>query len=169
MRAVTASLDIRLLSLACCGSEAAGAVRSWRSQAQSALASGSTTSLIIPVLVIAGTITQPMAASVLRAIAELPPTGRVIVFGACAASGGPYWDSPVVMEGLRSMVLGGAGGGVLGGAAGADARLRSLVEQAVVVPGCPPTGLALANALAAVADQTVADQNAESPSEGGAG
>ncbi|MDP3972569.1 MAG: hypothetical protein Q8P61_06640 [Candidatus Nanopelagicales bacterium] len=161
---MTASLDIRLLSLACCGSEAAGIVRSWRSQDQAAPAGGSTASVTIPVLVIAGTITQPMAASVLRAIAELPPTGRVIVFGVCAASGGPYWDSPVVVEGLRSMVPGGTGGAAPEGTEGADARVRSLVEEAVVVPGCPPTGVALANSMA-----VVAEQNAESPSDGGAG
>lgn len=72
------------------------------------------------VLVVSGTITHALAPAVLAAYQGLPEPRRVLAFGVCAISGGPYWDSYAVV----------AGAGML-------------VPVDVVVPGCPPRPEAL--------------------------
>ena len=73
---------------------------------------------------ISGTVTDqlaPAVAAVVDAVAErvlARPT--VIALGACASSGGPYWDSYAVTKGIDQ-----------------------LVPVDVYVPGCPPTPAAL--------------------------
>jgi NADH-quinone oxidoreductase subunit B len=78
----------------------------------------------VEVLVVSGTITAALAPLV-RDLRESLGDVRVVSFGACAATGGPYWDSYAVVP----------------GAAG-------LVDVDVVVPGCPPPPEALLEALA---------------------
>lgn len=56
------------------------------------------------VLVVAGTVTTQLAAMVVRAHAELPEPRAVLAFGACAATGGPYWDSYAVLPGAHEVV-----------------------------------------------------------------
>ncbi len=72
------------------------------------------------VLVVSGTITSALAPAVRAAYDALREPRRVLAFGACAISGGPYWDSYAVVPGAGS-----------------------LVPVDVVVPGCPPRPEAL--------------------------
>jgi NADH-quinone oxidoreductase subunit B len=79
-------------------------------------------------VVISGTVTDrlaPAVASIVDGCEQLAgqrPT--VISFGACASSGGPYWDSYAVTKGIDQ-----------------------LVHVDVYVPGCPPPPESLRDAL----------------------
>src|SRR5215472_14025729 len=78
----------------------------------------------VNVLVVAGTVTDKLAPLVLAAYRDLPEPRRVLSFGACSNSGGPYWDSYCVTK-------------------GAD----QLIPVDVYVPGCPPRPEALVHGL----------------------
>ena len=109
--------------LACCTLEVMAAVlasRAARERGALPLEPGEA----VEVLVVSGTVTTALA-PLLVATRERLGDVRVISFGACAATGGPYWDSYAVVPG--------AGG---------------LVDVDVVVPGCPPPPEALLEALA---------------------
>ena len=74
------------------------------------------------ILFISGTITHRVSDYVIDQIAEfkklLPELHhRVIAIGACAISGGPYWDSPTVVPGIQTLGI----------------------EIDGYLPGCPPT------------------------------
>ncbi len=56
------------------------------------------------VLVVAGTVTTRLAPGLAEAFAELPEPRAVLAFGACAATGGPYWDSYSVLPGAHEVV-----------------------------------------------------------------
>ena len=79
-------------------------------------------------ILVSGTVTDRLAPAVSALIcAGFAGSGRrptVISFGACAASGGPYWDSYAVTKGVDQ-----------------------LVAVDIYVPGCPPTPEALAAVL----------------------
>jgi NADH-quinone oxidoreductase subunit B len=76
------------------------------------------------VLVIAGTVTTTLASTVQSAYDALPTPRVVVAFGACAISGGPYWDSYSVVPGASAIIP-------------VDIR----------VPGCPPSPQDLAAAM----------------------
>jgi NADH-quinone oxidoreductase subunit B len=78
----------------------------------------------VNVLVVAGTVTDKLAPLVLAAYRDLPEPRRVLSFGACSNSGGPYWDSYCVTK-------------------GAD----QIIPVDVYVPGCPPRPEALVHGL----------------------
>jgi NADH-quinone oxidoreductase subunit B len=83
----------------------------------------------VQVLVVSGTVTDKLGPLVQRLHAELPGPVRVMAFGACASSGGPYWDSYCVVSGVDQ-----------------------LVPVDVYVPGCPPRPEALLDGLRALLD-----------------
>ncbi len=86
------------------------------------------------VLVVAGTITTALEPAVVRLHEELAQSGpvRVVSFGACATSGGPYWDAPTVVNGL-----------VYG--------LNGIAVESYI-PGCPPRPEALVAELERLVD-----------------
>lgn len=78
-------------------------------------------------VVVSGTITDTLAPVVRATIDGIRATFddvRVVSFGACTATGGPYWDSPTVTKGLDQ-----------------------LTPVDLMVPGCPPGPGALTDAL----------------------
>jgi NADH-quinone oxidoreductase subunit B len=115
------SLRIFDAGLACCGVEVAAALR--RSGALATV----TASQQLNVFVVAGTVTDKLAPYVLKAFQDTPLPRRVLSFGACANSGGPYWDSYCVTKGVDQFIP-------------VDAY----------VPGCPPRPEALLAGLALV-------------------
>ncbi len=82
------------------------------------------------VLVVAGTVTDTMKHLVVAAYEKLGPACAVISFGACSATGGPYWDSYAVTPGIGDLIP---------------------VDR--WVPGCPPRPEALLAAVASLAEE----------------
>ncbi|HEY5986094.1 MAG TPA: NADH-quinone oxidoreductase subunit NuoB [Streptosporangiaceae bacterium] len=108
--------------LACCAVECAAAIRRERG---ARLAGGPVTH----VLVVAGTVTDKLAPDVLRAYQAMPEPRRVLSFGACSNSGGPYWDSYCVTKGVDQ-----------------------IIPVDAYVPGCPPRPEALLHGLRMLLD-----------------
>jgi len=77
----------------------------------------------VAVVVIAGTVTDALLPTVLDQIAS-HQNAKVMSFGACATSGGPYWDSPPVTKGIDQYA-----------------------DVATYVAGCPPRPEAFMAAL----------------------
>lgn len=86
------------------------------------------------VLIVAGTVTHALQPAVDRAYRSLAERGqvRVLSFGACSTSGGPYWDAPTVLAGIESAL-----------------------DVDAYVPGCPPRPEALAAELERIVDSMV--------------
>jgi len=79
----------------------------------------------VDVLVVSGTCTDVLAPAVRRLHASLAGSPIVVSFGACSSSGGPYWDSYAVTQGIDQVI-----------------------PVDVYVPGCPPPPEALLEAIA---------------------
>ena len=73
---------------------------------------------------ISGTCTDALAPAVKVLYDQMPEPKRVVSFGACSNTGGPYWDSYSVTKGIDQMI-----------------------PVDVYVPGCPPRPEALLGAL----------------------
>jgi NADH-quinone oxidoreductase subunit B len=135
----TPAIQVLEAGLACCGVEA-GAVDVIDQALESVLVTGQSHASLdaLPhILVVAGTVTHALAETVRKAYEDLAEPRVVVAFGACAITGGPYWDSYSVIP-------------------GAD----HLIPVDFHVPGCPPTPQDLARALAAaVAKVHAADGN----------
>jgi NADH-quinone oxidoreductase subunit B len=84
----------------------------------------------VDVLVVSGTCTHAMAPALRVLYDSLPEPRRVVSFGACANSGGPYWDSYAVTPGIDSVI-----------------------PVDVYVPGCPPRPDAVLAALGELAER----------------
>ena len=124
------SVQVHEMGLACCGIEVREARRA--AELLDAVAGHSDgaapgASVDLNVLVVAGTVTTRLAADLVRAYAELPEPRAVLAFGACAATGGPYWDSYSVLPGAHEVI-----------------------PVDVWVPGCPPRPQDLLAGLAEV-------------------
>jgi NADH-quinone oxidoreductase subunit B len=92
----------------------------------------------LQVLVVSGTVTDAMAPHLVAAFDAMPQPRAVLSFGACAATGGPYWDSYVVTNGIDQ-----------------------LLPVDVYVPGCPPTPAAFVEGLRTLVNAV--DSVAQSP------
>lgn len=106
------------LGLACCAMEVDAAVR------LGLLVEDTAGPVERSVVLVSGTVTEALV-PVVRAVAAQEGV-FVVAFGACASTGGPYWDAPTVVN-------------------GAD----TVVPVAWYVPGCPPRPQALVDALIA--------------------
>jgi NADH-quinone oxidoreductase subunit B len=120
--AADAQLSLRVFDagLACCAVEVEAALRQCRAGVGQAASQGS----VVHVLIVAGTVTDKLAPYVLRAYQDTPRPRRVLSFGACSNSGGPYWDSYCVTKGVDQFI-----------------------PVDVYVPGCPPRPEALVHGL----------------------
>ena len=119
------SLWVFNLGLACCAVEFVAASVRERDLARLGVNPFAPQPRRADVLVVAGTVTDKMAPVVLRAYQQMTLPRYVISYGACANSGGPYWDSYCVTK-------------------GAD----QLIPVDVYVPGCPPRPEALLHGFA---------------------
>jgi len=79
---------------------------------------------IADVLVVSGTVTHVLSTSVVGLYEQMGAQRYVLSFGACASTGGPYWDSYAVLDGIDR-----------------------LLPVDVYVPGCPPSPAALVEGL----------------------
>ena len=116
------NVSVLQAGLACCGVESSSVdlvATAWEQTA-----SVSKLSAAEHILVIAGTVTHALAPTVKSAYDALHEPKVVVAFGACAISGGPYWDSYSVISGAHE-----------------------LVPVDIQVPGCPPGPEELAAAL----------------------
>lgn len=82
-------------------------------------------------LLVSGTLTTALLPEIEGALAqfhahlpELPH--RIVAVGACATSGGPYWDSPTVIPGLAEIGI----------------------HPDLYITGCPPSPSAISGAIA---------------------
>ena len=123
--------DIRVkwmpLGLACCSVEIESAVINGL-----LVESPSDQPSACTVVVVAGTVTDALAPGVVSAVGQAAESGpvRVLSFGACADSGGPYWDAPTVTKGIDQ-----------------------LLTVSAYVPGCPPRPEALVAAIVELAQR----------------
>ena len=115
------------LGLACCSVEIESAVINGMLVPENA-----DTPTTCTVVVVAGTVTDVLAPGVVDAVHRAAEAGpvRVLSFGACADSGGPYWDAPTVTKGIDQ-----------------------LLPVASYVPGCPPRPDALVSAIVELASR----------------
>jgi NADH-quinone oxidoreductase subunit B len=121
------SLRVFDAGLACCAVEVSAALRRF---ADVLTEEHDEAGPVVHVLVVAGTVTDKLAPLVRDAYLELPEPRRVLSFGACSNSGGPYWDSYCVTKGVDQ-----------------------IIPVDVYVPGCPPRPEALVHALRLLLDE----------------
>src|SRR3954451_19751381 len=90
----------------------------------------------VDVLLVSGTVTDVLAPAVRALWASLPGPAYVLSFGACSNSGGPYWDSYSVTNGVDQ-----------------------LIPVDVYVPGCPPRPEALLQGILKLQEKIAGEQS----------
>lgn len=127
-------IEVFEAGLACCALEVEAAVsRGWLLP----VAPESPASAAPVVMVVAGTVTTALEPAIQRWVSESSHgrVGRVVSFGACSTSGGPYWDAPTVRNGIDA-----------------------LVPVSAYVPGCPPRPAALIAELERIVDELAREE-----------
>ena len=114
------TLTIADVGLACCAIEFVAASMSGSALIRRAAAPVGGGPPTADLLVVSGTVTDRLAPVVRRLYDAMPQPRYVMSFGACSNSGGPYWDSYSVTNGVDTVV-----------------------PVDVYVPGCPPRPEAL--------------------------
>ncbi len=99
---------VESMALACCAAEVAQGCAQLESLTDGTLIDGH-------VLLISGTVSVGALPTVVARFEALAEPKYVVAFGACATSGGPYWDSYSVIPGIGTVL-----------------------PVDLVVPGCPP-------------------------------
>jgi NADH-quinone oxidoreductase subunit B len=120
----TFSLWLFDVGLACCAVEFAAATLDPEALAELGVEPLASSPAEADVLVVSGTVTDKLAPAVRRVYDQMPEPRHVISFGACANSGGPYWDSYCVTKGVDS-----------------------ILPVDVYIPGCPPRPETLVDGL----------------------
>jgi NADH-quinone oxidoreductase subunit B len=101
------SLHVVEMGLACCGIEVREARRAGELLGGVGDRDGArddSEPVDLHVLVVAGTVTARLAPALVEVLGALPEPRAVLAFGACAATGGPYWDSYSVLPGAHEVV-----------------------------------------------------------------
>ena len=118
------------LGLACCAVEFAAATEGRPDLLRLESGDQDDDEGLTEVLVVSGTVTDAMVPVVRRLYDSLSEPRRVMSFGSCANSGGPYWDSYCVTKGVDQVV-----------------------PVDVYVPGCPPRPEAVLEGLRQLVDR----------------
>ena len=58
----------------------------------------------INVVLISGTVTALLAPALVQQWSQVPDPKIAVAVGACASSGGPYWDAPTVRNGISGLI-----------------------------------------------------------------
>ena len=123
-----AILDV---GLACCALEVGAAITAGMLVPEVSSDTGGD-GCVVSVLLISGTVTDALAPGVIRAWGALEDPKLAVSFGACANTGGPYWDAPTVTKGIDQ-----------------------LIPISVYIPGCPPRPEALVAGLVRLSQPSV--------------